>query len=389
MASDSQRSFAVFGITFAFAVGFLLGWFYANLLAKFSPVPAPESSLTAESPFPVRHREPLTNDTTALPRRNISKTPQTPKAVLDRLLADLEAVDSSQTEPFPIMGRLQQLKDFGEDGSRVIQDYLRTQQDVVFPLGRFQTLTGEPVASLRTALIASLNGVDDPTTRAMNLEVLRTSSASAEIAWAARNLETLAPGAYRTEILSAISETLHNAAAPRPASQGYETYLIDPQLFELIAHFQAVDLVPDVDEILKKDPRLVPEWLHRLTSLPEDAQLLSVRSLLNDEGGKSALLANSPFLAQLDLQNNEVRQLVRFIFQTGMTLPQREALLQQIGRTGSMEGFSGDASGANLRARLESEWKLLSELDPQIAPTLRPTSLEARKRLQDQLSLIH
>ncbi len=382
-SSESQRSFTVFGIALAFALGFFLGWFYANFLGRYPAAEDRDLPLDdAGARTSVRRLEPSTNETALIPRVT-RKTPQTAKAVLDRLLADLEHIDPSQSDTFPIMGRLQQLKDFGEDGSRVIQDYLRTQQDVILPSGRFQTLTGEPVASLRTALIASLNGVGDSTAQAVNLDVLRTSSISTEVGWAARNLETLSPGMYRSEILKAVGEMLRNTPAPHVSPEGYMGASLDPQLFDLVVHFQATEMTGDVCEALRRDPRLVPEWFRRVSVLPPDIQLSSIRTLLNDERGKTALASCSALLVRLDLQGNDARQLIRFVFQNEMSLTQREAFLQQIGQT-----LPADGSGQVSRGPYEAQWKLLNEIDPQLAPALRVTSQGARKRLQDKLKSI-
>jgi len=138
--------------------------------------------------------------------------PQTPKDVLSRLIYELENSDPEKADSVKdserMMARLYQLQDFGEEGTKAIQEFLKTQQDIVLSKGRsrFDNDSGRSKTSIRTAMLDLLHDINDPIAQAASLEVLQATSSGQEVLRAARNLEKSSPGTYKDEVLKAVSE---------------------------------------------------------------------------------------------------------------------------------------------------------------------------------------
>src|SRR5437867_5727118 len=87
-----------------------------------------------------------------------------------------------------------------------IAQFLEKAQDLSFANSNGQSPVGYD--SLRAALFDSLRQIGGAEAEAVLLNVLRTTADPAEVALLARNLEGLAPGQYRSDVLNATRETL-------------------------------------------------------------------------------------------------------------------------------------------------------------------------------------
>ena len=209
----------------------------------------------------------------------------TAKTVIERLLIEIKPLESKKMDreellklkkaSDQILARLQQLKDFGEEGSRAIQEFLQSQQDVLLPSSKSMSIpgpTGYPSSSLREILIDTLYDMENPTSRTASLEVLKTTSSGAEVFFSARNLEHFSPGTYRTEALQTASRVLAPSQNLNNLSND-DIILKYILLFDVIAHYQACDLIPQIEALAKNNSRLIQAlWVTIVPRFPAEEQ---------------------------------------------------------------------------------------------------------------------
>ena len=96
--------------------------------------------------------------------------------------------------------------------------------------------------SLRSGLLDALRRIGDPEAIAALSEVLRMTAEPAEVAQIARNLESLAPGEHRQEIVEAARETLAMAANRQLTNRDMAP------VFQLLQGFEDAGVVPILQE---------------------------------------------------------------------------------------------------------------------------------------------
>jgi hypothetical protein len=96
--------------------------------------------------------------------------------------------------------------------------------------------------SLRSGLLDALRRIGDPEAIAASSEVLRTTAEPAEVAQIARNLESMAPGEHRQEIVEAARETLAMAANRQLTNRDLAP------VFQLLQGLEDADVVPILQE---------------------------------------------------------------------------------------------------------------------------------------------
>jgi len=389
LSIEKLCSASLLGAVLVFALGFGFGWFCGNNFSAQQQRSAPKT--TWKPPPPIKTDEALAGSPKNIQAK---KPPQTARAVIDRLLAELEGTDAFQIDS-RIAGRLQQLRDFGEEGSKAVQKFLRTQQDIVLEGAALSNgrLTRYP--SVRAALLDMLYDMNDPIAPAASLEVLRDTSSGLEVALAARNLEKFSPGARRSDALRAVSEILANAAASSKDQNPPHFSGLDSQVLEIIAYYQARELVPQVEELVKNRPDWLHLWMKSLLQFPAEDQADFLEKIRRDDKLRGALADEGAILGQFDLQNDKVRQHVRGIAVKNMTSQQLEQLVAWIGHPSYREQpgcFMKDGEADVARAamniekgKIESSLRMLNELAPSLPPALRQRLEETRKQLREQL----
>jgi hypothetical protein len=314
---------------------------------------------------------------------------------MERLLSELENPSPGQTDSLRFLGRLQQLKDYGEEGSAAIRDFLHSRQDLSLA-GGFGMTNGRitQFPSLRASLLEVLYDQNDPTAKAACLDVLRDTTSGLEALLAARNLEKYSPGANRAEILSAVSEILPGMtdSAPDPSNS---SRWMDLQVLEVVGHFQARELLPQAEELVKKQPNMIYQWIGVLTQFPGDEQRASINRLMADDNLKKAMLANGYMLAQLNFQDDGIRQMVSNAFSRDMGDGARQQFIQALGRaayvrTGNRmmkpEATPNPRTFKPDKTQAENALRELDNLTPFLdSPPLKQAAEQARHQLQEQL----
>ncbi len=353
------------------------------------------------------------------------------KAVIERLLSEIENSGSQPLDFFKILGRLQQLQQYGEEGSKAIRDFLRTRQEVVLGEDQFIGLSGSMngrrsfLPSLRTSLIQALYEINGPISQATSLEVLRTTSSAYEAILAARNLEKVSPGVYRADALKAISEIIFKSKDPEdsristPQIINIDTLLMSKhpynpddkrtvvwkdiytETFRLVAYYQAQEIFPQVEELIKEKPELVYHWINSLIQSPCSAeeQIDSYRRLTRNEKTLKMILENSSSFSLLDFQDEKARQWIREIYGDKMDVERKERFIQEIGKLGSkgniyptfwfMNENKLNSIQPFTKPRLEGALQLLNELEsPLDTPALQQRLVDSRQKLNQLLQYV-
>ncbi len=343
-----------------------------------------ESSASSEEVRDTKHRSP----------------PRTAKEVFDRILEEFESLDGEKLG-FILPGRLQQLKDFGEEGSAAIQEFLRTQQDIALdPNTAWIRLDGRigGIDSFRAALLETLYDMDDPTSRTANIEVLNSTSSGFEVLLTAGNLEKFSPGAYRSEALSAASEILARLLKRNnPNEQDQVNAQGDALVTEIVDYYQARELIPQVDEFIKKYPILLDQRLRSIFQFPVEEQVDTIERFLKDPKLKESIIQNHWYLHRWDFQNDRARSLITDNFNT-LGEQQKADFIKNLG---SHAYVGGGATRDRMKPRnsndtwvspkntIEGKLKLLDGLEPQLNSPEQKTHFEkARKSLLRDLKQI-
>ncbi|MDD2708240.1 MAG: hypothetical protein PHV34_09545 [Verrucomicrobiae bacterium] len=320
--------------------------------------------------------------------------PRSAREVLEKMLAELEAMDPARVDVMVVAGRLQQLKDFGEEGSQAAAEFLRTQQDISFNMGMMPRGRGlPPIPSLRAGLIDLLGEMNDPVAQAASLEVVRGTASGFELMLAARNLERREPGSHREEILKAMQEIINSPQFKDPKS-GSASDWMSRNVVELAGYYQSKEALPRLEEMISGQPRMMASAAMALAQYPAADQAASLQRIVQD--GKAAKqLAGQPWLlARFDLRDAGVRQTVQTLFSRDMNEQQREQVLSMLGNQrnrGVMMGGglmrTGESSSGNSsnRARIEGALRFLDEISPSLdSQKLRQQLENVRGNLQKQ-----
>ena len=128
-----------------------------------------------------------------------------------QLVATLTNLDFSRGPITPEQAQqwkqsLQALIRHGAPAVPAIRDFLEQNQELNFAAVSGGELLGQ--SSLRAALIDALQQIGGPEATAVMLQTLQTTALPSEIALLARILDQEAPGQYRQETLSAVTEAL-------------------------------------------------------------------------------------------------------------------------------------------------------------------------------------
>jgi hypothetical protein len=132
---------------------------------------------------------------------------------------------------------LQQLIGTGTQAVPAIREFLARNQDI-----DLSSLPGGKQLgydTTRQALFGALTQIGGPEAQSLLLDTLNTTADPGELALIAKNLETLAPGQYRDQVLSAARETLQMASSGQLTGQRDLGPLFD--LFQRLGDGQSAD----------------------------------------------------------------------------------------------------------------------------------------------------
>jgi hypothetical protein len=384
-------------IAFVLAAGFGIGWFCRESLVE---------PINSESEMSVSNSK---NKPTSKQKESASKTeitgtldagikvgavPQTAQEVLERLLVEIESSDSQRGESPRLLGRLQQLQDFGEEGSKAIRAFLDSQQDIVLSQGFGYSngrLTQFP--SVRAALLDTLYEMRDPTAQAACLNVLKNTSSGLEALLAARNLEKMAPGVHRADALTAVTEILSTLVASKgDAKKQVMQNWMSTQALEIVGYYQAREVLPQLEELVKQQPQLLNAFMNTLLQFPAEEQISTMQRLSSDP--KLARWINQSFyLGQMDYQSASARQAALKVIPK-LTAAQKQLFLQQMAQAGyrpvgAYQLMNPEKSLQNnlpVQGRVRGSIQLLEALRPSMdTPVLKKQLEETRKLLAQQI----
>src|SRR5439155_14186925 len=134
-------------------------------------------------------------------------------------------------------------------GIPAIRRFLEQNVDVSFGKDGAES-AGAP--SLRAGLLESLRQIGGPEALALSRQVLQTTADPLEIALVARDLEEMAPGQYRRDVLDAARQTLAQAA------EGNLDVKDPSLLFQVLQSYGDAGAVADL-------VKLVPQWNYYAT----------------------------------------------------------------------------------------------------------------------------
>jgi hypothetical protein len=313
------------------------------------------------------------------------------KSVFKQLVEDVERDPTVKPNLAKIRGRFQLLHEFGEDGSKEIYAFLRGQEDIVLVSGfGFSDGRLSQFPSLRTALIDALYDYHDPTAREANLDVLKKTSSGLEVLLASRNLERYWPGQYRPEALKAVSEVLTQASkSEKPDPAPWMT----AQMFEVVGYYQGEELIPQIEEAVRKDRSLANSWVMTMTQFSTENQIGSLQRMFANDVSRSQLIENSQLLAHYRLDDPRVRREVVQIYKK-LSSAQKEFFLQQLRRTATIEACpnmmnleqKASFSISQKKNRLQACLAMLKEVEP--SSSAQKKRLESiRKEFEQQMKL--
>ena len=186
----------------------------------------------------------------------------------------------------------------GDDSVAAIAEFLGTKEDTIFETAESQLLGFN---STREALLDALTRIGGSQAITVMADVLANTKTPAEVAMLARNLEALAPEAYRQQAVSAARGSLA-VAMDEPAA---ETDVAP--LFEVLLQFGGVEATTDLE-------RVASHWGHyatlALAEIPDGAGVPSLLRIADSPAGRlphPARLQALQVIAQLAPSNEQAR----------------------------------------------------------------------------------
>jgi len=188
---------------------------------------------------------------------------------------------------------LQALIQQGAGAIPAIRDFLELNKDFMFGPENTQMLGYE---SARGALIDALRQIGGPEGTQATLEALRGTGDPREILALARNLDSMAPGEHRQEMLDSARQVLGMAA--QGELQGYD---VGP-LFEVLQKYGGSAALPDLEQGIAR-------WKYYgaigLVNLPDGAGIPSLIQMAGGTGSNRGIALE--MLAQVSTQYPEAR----------------------------------------------------------------------------------
>lgn len=390
------------GIFFAivFAGGLFVGWLLRGAMPATEPKIYPPLDSTQQidvsQKSPVVAQSTLKSDT--LPNESQTTTvsakgaPRTAVEVLERLLTEIEQTDPKRLGSLPIQGRLQQLRDFGEEGSQAIAEYIHTGNDLeIASSSTFSNTRLVTFTSIRIALLEALYEQRDPAAMAANAGVLKSSIVPLEVLLSARNLEKARPGVFRAEIVKATLDLMAIAYDPKDPKSPDRVNWRNSLASEVAAHFQVKELLSPLEARLLAQPYMTQSYIGILSTFPSSDQASALQRIMTQEKVRKALATDVYALSPLDYTNPQIRQLTLTIFVTEMSPAQKDQFVQSMGQIITVNSGSNlfrpeegaPSRNASSRKKFEGLLQLIDDLITRgDSPALLQKLTTARKLVQ-------
>jgi hypothetical protein len=187
---------------------------------------------------------------------------------------DLSAGKISQEQAAFIKDSLQQLSALGVSSVFAIRDFL--ERDLDLPFSRLPGGEKLQFSSLRAALFDVLKDIGGPEAIDATLQILGKTADPREVALLSRNVEQLAPGQYRSEVLQAARESI-DFARSGALPDGEDV----APLFQVLSTYGNASVVPDLETAM-------PNWNYygalTLASIQDGAGIPALVKQLDDPG---------------------------------------------------------------------------------------------------------
>ena len=257
-----------------------------------------------------------------------------------KLVADLDG--GAEMNPMELMSRIQQLKDMGEDGIRVMADYLKSNEDIDIQGGRGGG--GFRAPTLRMALLNALNGEKSESAKAASMYVMQSSPYISEVAMASRNLEGSWPGEYSDQVKAQMKSLITALGTNKDLSEdqmrreGFAALMY-------ISSSKSTDLLPIIEgRLTAASGRELGGYLMTLNNMGPEAQAESLSRMASNPDLAKKLAENGGQIARLDMSTPATQSTAVNLYNQ-MSPNEQEDFLQAYrgGRRG--EGGGGPGAG--------------------------------------------
>lgn len=258
-----------------------------------------------------------------------------------KLVADLEG--GAELNPMELAARLQQLKSMGEDGIRVMADYLKTNEDMDLQGGGGG---GFRAPTLRMALLNALNGEKSETAKAASMYVMQTSPFISEVAMASRNLEGSWPGEYSAQVKAQMKSLI--------TALGTSTDMTEDQLrregfsaLMYISQSKSTDLLPVIEgRLTAASGREVGGYLMTLNAMDPATQAEALQRMSSNPELAAKLAESGGSVARLDMSTTASQETAVNLYNK-MAPDEQEDFLEAYrgGRRGGGDGGWGGGRG--------------------------------------------
>ncbi len=161
-------------------------------------------------------------------------------------------------------------------------------------------------SSLRAGLFDALKQIGGPEAQAAMVQTLQTTAVPSELLELAKNLEQLAPGQYREQILNATRETLSMASANQLGT--------NMELGPAFRVLQALGNANTIDDAARNDPAKFYDAV-AMANLPDGQGLPSLIQMAEKPGGSQTVATE--MIAQLASQNPQALETLTQMAQNG------------------------------------------------------------------------
>jgi hypothetical protein len=315
-----------------------------------------------------------------------------PHMVLERLMTELET--DEDLRGMSVLARIQQLKDMGDEGLRVIADFLGSYQDIEFGenMGRF----GRRFPSLRAVLIDSLEGVDSPIALEANLEVLQNSPFLYETVMAASNLQDVWPGEYNEQAVrnvgTMLSDMNEKLASDPETLDEWQTRRGYYSAVRYITDAGATELLPTIEQGIAITDQGAGHYVMQIGRMDVGTQKEVLNRMLGDPRLREQILDSPWGMGMMNLSDPELRDTTVALAINEMTPEQQGQLIRGLdhaGRGGRRRHGGGDETPEERVQRISGAQRTLEQLNPHLSPDLQENAQDALRKLNRRMNNIN
>jgi hypothetical protein len=258
-----------------------------------------------------------------------------------KLLADLESGEN--VNPMELMNRIQQLKGMGEEGLRVMADFLKSNEDIELQGGDRGGPGGFRSPTLRLALLGALRGEKSETAKAASLYVLQSSPYISEVGMAAWNLNDSWPDEYKAQIDQQMKSLINGLSSNTELSEDQKRRESFAAMM-YVSRNGSTDLLPALEgQFAAAGGRELGMYLNTLNNMSPEAQSESLARMASNPATAAKLVENGGQIARLNM-STEANQNTAVSLYNQMSANEQEDFLEAYrgGRRGGGDrGFGG------------------------------------------------